>query len=119
MVIGYGPISTNAKGRTIVADKTPLPPVEKQAMYDVAQPDVAMIANPPPMFIVYAASDPVVPVVNAVRLYDAARERSGFVELHIFAEAPHGFALREPDLPVGAWPRLVEAWMRQIGLRIT
>ena len=77
-----------------------------------------MIANPPPTFIVYAGDDAVVPVRNAIRLYDALCERDATAELHIFAEAPHGFALREPDLPVGAWPSLCTAWLAQIGVRI-
>ena len=119
LVVGYGPISTNAKGRTIIPDKAPLPPVEKQALYDILQPDAHMSAEPPPSFIVYCGNDPIVPVRNAIRLYDALHERGAQVELHIFGDAPHGFALREPDLPVGAWPTLCEAWLGQIGVRIT
>lgn len=119
LIVGYGPISTNAKGRTIVADKPALPPPEKQALYDTLQPDAHMAASPPPAFIVYAANDAVVPVENGLRLYQAFRERGGLVDLHIFADAPHGFALREPGLPVGAWPKLCEAWLGQIGVRIT
>jgi acetyl esterase/lipase len=119
LVVGYGPISTNAKGRTIVADKPPLPPPEKQALYDTLQPDAHLAADPPPTFIVYAGSDAVVPVRNAVRLYDALIEHDATAELHIFADAPHGFALREKELPAGAWPSLCEAWLRQIGVRIT
>ena len=118
LVVGYGPISTNAKGRTIVADKPPLPPAEKQALYDALQPDAHMAADPPPTFIVYAGNDAVVPVRNAVRLYDALLERDATAELHIFADAPHGFALRARNLPAGAWPSLCEAWLRQIGMRI-
>jgi hypothetical protein len=45
LIVGYGPISTNAKGRTIVAGKPPLPPVEKQALYDALQPDAQLIAK--------------------------------------------------------------------------
>jgi dipeptidyl aminopeptidase/acylaminoacyl peptidase len=118
LVVGYGPISTNAKERTIVADKPPLPPAEKQALYDTLQPDAHMIAAPPPTFIVYASNDAVVPVINAMRLFEAILQRDGTGELHVFAEAPHGFALREPDLPVGAWPRMCAAWLAQIGVRI-
>jgi hypothetical protein len=36
--------------------------------------------------------------------------------MHIFAHAPHGFALREPDLPVGSWTLLCENWIRQIAM---
>lgn len=115
LVVGYAPISTNAKGRTIVADKPPLPPLEKQAMYDRLQPDAQLMAGPPPVFIVYAGNDPVVPVENAQRLHAAFTAGGGNAELHVFADAPHGFALDTPDMPVSIWPRLCEAWLRQIG----
>ena len=114
-VIGYAPISTNAAGRTIVADKPPLPPVEKQAMYDLLQPDAQLADAPPPTFIVYAGNDPVVPVANAYRLKDAIAAKGGAPELHVFADAPHGFALDTPDLPVSLWPLLCAAWLRQTG----
>ncbi|MDV3456267.1 alpha/beta hydrolase [Sphingomonas sp. HF-S4] len=115
LVVGYAPISTNAKGRTIVADKPPLPPVEKQAMYDRLQPDAQLMAAPPPAFIVYAGNDAVVPVENARRLHAAFEAAGASAELHVFADAPHGFALDTPDLPVSLWPRLCEAWLRQTG----
>lgn len=115
VVIGYAPISTNAKGRTIIADKPPLPPLEKQALYDALQPDAQLLPDPPPTFIVYAGNDPVVPVANAHRLHDALTAAGAHPELHIFADAPHGFALDTPDLPVSLWPRLCEAWLRQMG----
>ena len=116
LVVGYGPISTNAAGRAVVADKPPLPPVEKQALYDALQPDAQLVAGPPPAFIVYAASDPIVPVENGLRLQRAYLERGAHAELHVFAEAPHGFALRSPDLPVGAWPGLCARWLEAVGV---
>lgn len=115
MVIGYAPISTNAKGRTIVADKPPLPPAEKQAMYDRLQPDAQLLPDPPPAFIVYAGNDQVVPVENARRLHAAIENAGGAAELHIFADAPHGFALDTEGMPVSIWPTLCEAWLRQTG----
>lgn len=115
LVVGYAPISTNAKGRTIVADKPPLPPVEKQAMYDVLQPDALLAPSPPPTFIVYAGNDPVVPVENAHRLYAAVQAAGGAAELHIFADAPHGFALDTVEGPVRLWPDLCAAWLVQAG----
>jgi acetyl esterase/lipase len=115
MVVGYAPISTNAKGRTIVADKPPLPPVEKQAMYDRLQPDAQLLPDPPPLFIVYAGNDPVVPVENARRLYAAWGAAGAAAELHVFADAPHGFALDTVGKPVAIWPVLCEAWLAQAG----
>jgi acetyl esterase/lipase len=116
LIIGYGPISTNARGRTVVDGKPPLPPPEKQALYDLLQPDAQLIADPPPAFIVYAASDPVVPVDNGLRLHRAYLDRGGRADLHVFAEGPHGFALRAPDLPVGVWPQLCARWLTEVGM---
>lgn len=115
-IIGYAPISTNAKGRTIVPDKAPLEPPEKQALYDTLQPDVQLLESVPPTFIVYAGNDEVVPVVNAYRLAEGLGNRGGQVELHVFADAPHGFGLDTEGLPVSAWPGLCEAWMVQKGI---
>lgn len=114
-VIGYAPISTNAAGRTVVADKPPLEPPAKQALYDALQPDVQLAPDPPPTFIVYAGNDPVVPVANAYRLAEAIGAAGAPVDLHIFADAPHGFAMDTVGLPVSHWPTLCEAWLRQVG----
>lgn len=115
LVVGYAPISTNAKGRTIVPDKPPLPPPEKQAMYDRLQPDAQLLPDPPPAFIVYSGNDAVVPVENGRRLHSAWTSAGGRAELHVFADAPHGFALDTTNLPVSVWPDLCEAWLRQAG----
>jgi len=116
VIVGYAPISSNASGRTVVPNKPPLLPPEKQALYEAMQPDVQLLDAPPPAFIVYAATDAVVPVENAWRLHRALLAKGGSAELHIFAEAPHGFALREKSLPVGAWPTLCEAWLARLSL---
>ena len=111
LIIGYAPISTNATGRTVIPNKPPLPPPQKQALYEAMQPDVQLLDSPPPAFIVYSANDTVVPVENAYRLHKALQEKGGKAELHVFADAPHGFALREQNLPVGNWPRLCAEWL--------
>jgi acetyl esterase/lipase len=116
LIVGYGPISTNASGRAVVADKPPLPPAEKQALYEALQPDAGLMVDPPPAFIVYAANDPIVPVENGLRLQRAYLDRGAHAELHVFAQAPHGFALRTPDLPVGAWPTLCARWLAAVGM---
>jgi acetyl esterase/lipase len=57
LIVGYAPISTNASGRTVVMDKPPLPPPEKQSLYEAMQPDVQLLDSPPPAFIAYGAND--------------------------------------------------------------
>ena len=114
LIVGYAPISTNASGRTVIPNKPPLPPPEKQALYEAMQPDVQLLDFPPPAFIVYSANDEVVPVENAYRLHRAWIAKGGRAELHVFADAPHGFALREQNLPVAKWPQLCADWLRTI-----
>jgi acetyl esterase/lipase len=114
LIVGYAPISTNATGRTVIPDKPPLPPPEKQALYEAMQPDAQLIDHPPPAFIVYSANDAVVPVQNAHRLHEALLAKRGAAELHVFDGAPHGFALRKSGRPVDAWPTLCEAWLRTV-----
>ncbi len=116
LVEAYGPISTNATGRTIIPGKPPLPPAEKQALYEAMQPDAQLIDAPPPTFIVYTAEDTVVPVENAYRLGAALRAKGAPAETHVFADGPHGFALRAHGLPVDEWPRLCAAWLRKRGV---
>ncbi len=114
LVVGYGPISTNASGRTVVPNKPPLPPPEKQALYEALQPDVQLLDAPPPAFIVYSANDDVVPVENAWRLQRALLAKGGSAELHVFADAPHGFALRATQRPVAGWPGLCATWLASL-----
>lgn len=114
-IIGYGPISTNAKGRQIITDKKPLEPPEKQQLYDTVQPDAQLQSPAPPTFIVYSGTDPVVPVVNAYRLAESITMTGALLELHIFADAPHGFALDTVGLPVSKWTVMCEEWLKQGG----
>lgn len=112
-IIGYAPISTNAEGRTIIPNKPPLEPKEKQELYQMVQPDVQLKNLAPPTFIVYSGNDPVVPAVNAYRLAEGIAKTGASVELHIFADAPHGFAMDTRGLPVSMWPDLCKAWLSQ------
>ncbi|KAH6871513.1 hypothetical protein B0T10DRAFT_568299 [Thelonectria olida] len=112
-ITAYGPISTNVAGRSIVANKPPLPPVEKQALHDTVQPDIQLNSPVSPVFTVYSNNDPVVPVINAYRLAGGIKKAGGSVEFHIFADAPYGFALDTPSLPVSNWPLPCEIWLKQ------
>jgi acetyl esterase/lipase len=76
-------------------------------------PDINPTAQTPPQFIVQAGDDPV-HVENAVVYYMALKNAKVSAELHIYAEGGHGYGLRRTELPVTAWPRSVEAWLRTI-----
>ena len=47
----------------------------------------------------------------------AALKNAGVpVEMHLYARGGHAFGLRPTELPVKDWPRLVEVWLRTIGM---
>lgn len=68
-------------------------------------------ANAPPVFLLHAEDDTVVPVENALLLRAALRERGIAVETHLFTHGGHGFGLRKTmGKPVAAWPELFLSW---------
>lgn len=67
----------------------------------------------PPSFILQAEDDPV-HVENATVYFLALKNAKVPAELHIYAEGGHGYGLRRTELPVTAWPHLVETWLRTI-----
>jgi acetyl esterase/lipase len=67
------------------------------------------------MFIVHGSRDPATRPQGAVRLCQALLEAGVPVELHLFAQAEHGFGLGITGGPVRRWPDLCEEWMRDLG----
>jgi acetyl esterase/lipase len=77
-----------------------------------ANADIQVAEHNPPSFIVQAEDDPV-HVENATVYFLALKNAKVPVEMHIYAEGGHGYGLRS-SAAIGAWPRLVAAWMRAI-----
>jgi acetyl esterase/lipase len=49
--------------------------------------------------------------------YYVALQRAGVpAEMHLYAQGGHAFGLRPSKLPIAQWPRLVETWLRTIGI---
>jgi acetyl esterase/lipase len=87
-----------------------------------AKPDAALTAlyspeqnvrkDMPPLFLLHAEDDDVVPVANSMRLHQAARDAGTPVEAHYFEMGGHGFGLmKTAGLPVAIWPELLWNWM--------
>jgi acetyl esterase/lipase len=76
-------------------------------------PEIHPTAQTPPTIIVQAEDDPV-HVENATNYFLALKSAQVPAELHIYAEGGHGYGLRRTDLPVTAWPLLVEKWLHTI-----
>jgi len=70
----------------------------------------------PPTFLVHAEDDPVDGVSHSLVYYDALKNAKVPVEMHLYAHGGHAFGLRPTRDPITAWPRLVETWLRTIGM---
>lgn len=77
------------------------------------QLDIHPNAQTPPAIIVQAEDDPV-HVENSTAYFLALKQVKVPAELHLYAEGGHGYGLRRTELPVTAWPRLVETWLHTI-----
>jgi acetyl esterase/lipase len=75
--------------------------------------DINVTAQTPPSFILQAENDPV-HVENSTVYFLALKNARVPAEMHIYAEGGHGYGLSRTELPITAWPRLVETWLRTI-----
>lgn len=117
VLITYAPINANHRDYKAPAGKPDFPPPQKQAFYD-AWP-IGIAAEPHgiprcPVFLAYALADAIVPIEHALNFIKTARDLNLKLDAHIFADAPHGFALRELDGGQGAWPTLARDWMERL-----
>ena len=79
-------------------------------------PNVPVTHNTPPTFIVQAENDPVDSVNNSLVYYIALKNAGVPAKMHLYAQGGHAFGLRHTQLPITAWPQLVETWLRTIGM---
>lgn len=76
-------------------------------------PDIHVTGQTPPTFIVQAEDDPV-HVENSIVYFQALKNAKVPAEMHLYAQGGHGYGLRRTELPVTAWPKLVETWLQTI-----
>jgi acetyl esterase/lipase len=72
--------------------------------------------NTPPTFLVHTAEDRSVPLENSLLFYQALRKAGVPAELHLYAQGPHGFGLRDDLGTTSAWPGLFVEWLAKGGL---
>lgn len=72
-----------------------------------------LTSESPPLFIVHALDDPLVPLAHPRAMFDAAIEKRVPVEAHFLERGGHGFgAMNLPERAPGrTWPDLFERWI--------
>ncbi len=75
--------------------------------------EIQVTSQTPQSFIVQAEDDPV-HVENSTVYFLALKNAKVPAEMHIYASGGHGYGLRRTELPITAWPKLVETWLQTI-----
>jgi acetyl esterase/lipase len=65
----------------------------------------------PPLFILAAADDPVVPATRSIELFSQWRAAGHSAELHVYAAGGHGFGILEQGLPSDRWIEMFHEWL--------
>ncbi|HET8889144.1 MAG TPA: alpha/beta hydrolase [Candidatus Angelobacter sp.] len=79
-------------------------------------PDLHVTSRTPPTFLLQAEDDHVDNVNDSLAYYIALKKAGVSVEMHLYADGGHAFGLRRTNLPITAWPQLVETWLRTIAM---
>jgi acetyl esterase/lipase len=91
------------------------PATIKDEKYEL-KPDIPVTRQTPPTFLVQAQNDEVDPVNESLVYYIALKNAGVPVEMHLYAEGGHAFALRRTKSPITEWPKLAERWLATIGM---
>ena len=70
-------------------------------------------ANTPPAFLFHTADDPVVPVANSLKYFEALHEAKIAAEMHIYEHGPHGVGLAGGDKILSTWPARLNDWLQK------
>lgn len=81
------------------------------AIYGVMPDGATVTANAPPAFIAAASDDPQVPSMQSIRTYSAWRRATIPVELHLFQNGGHGFAVDPRGKSTDQWLKLFDHFL--------
>jgi acetyl esterase/lipase len=70
----------------------------------------------PPTFLLQAQDDPVDTIDYSLLYYIGLKNAGVPVEMHLYAQGGHAFALRRTKFEITKWPQLVETWLKTIGM---
>jgi len=79
-------------------------------------PDIHVTRETSPTFLLQAETDSTDNVNQALVYYVALKDAGVPTEMHLYADGGHAFGLRHTKDPITEWPKLVEKWLRTIGV---
>ena len=84
-------------------------------IYSAWPPNATIPDDAPPLFLLAAADDPMVPPSISIELYQRWRAAGHSAELHIYAAGGHGFGMNQLGLPVDSWIERLGDWLDALG----
>lgn len=76
--------------------------------------EIAVPDDAPPLFLVHADDDPLVPAGISTAIYTAWHAAGKPAELHIYSRGGHGFGMNKLGLPVDGWIERFAEWLGAI-----
>lgn len=114
-MMGFSAGAITTLGTTLQADSMARPSFAV-SVYGMPVITTLPAADAPPLFLVHAQDDPVVPAIGSSKLFEQWQSVRRPVEAHIYSKGGHGFGMRLKDQPVGHWPEALHAWLKSQGL---
>lgn len=80
-------------------------------------PEINFSKQTPPTFLIQAEDDKVDSINHSLTYYSALQKAHVPVEMHLYAQGGHGFAVRKTNHPITEWPQLFDVWLKTIGMK--
>lgn len=85
-----------------------------QELVDFYSNELQVTENTPPTFIVHSGDDDIVPIKNAIVMFNALIEKGVSTEMHIYPYGGHGYSLAIDRGRLSTWPELLSAWFKTL-----
>jgi acetyl esterase/lipase len=109
-VISFDPAITHMGSRNNLIGLTPT-----DAQINHFSNELQINSDTPPAFLVHAANDGAVPVMNSIRYFEGLQKNKIPVELHIYQKGGHGFGLAPKGGTEAEWPVTCINWLKAVG----
>jgi len=114
-MIGFSAGAITTLGVVLQAEASSRPNIAA-SIYGMPMIETAPTSDAPPLFLVHAQDDGLVPAESSTKLFELWQKVKRPAEVHIYSKGGHGFGMRRNDLPIGHWPPAFEAWLKSQGM---
>jgi acetyl esterase/lipase len=92
-----------------------LGPTPDESMVNALSTDKRVTPETPPVLLIHADNDKVVPLLNSIVFYEALMKNKVPASLYVFDHGGHGFGMALADPVLNRWPALCIQWLQKQG----